>query len=184
MKKIVIIFLFVWIVFLIPAFSQEKELLVLKNTSFIDVEKGELVNDVDIVIKGSVIQEINIHSLGRNYPSAQVIDLEGCFIIPGLIEGHTHISPISEKSLTIALKKGVTALRDMAGDGEYLKLLQDAVKSGDFMGPDIYFSALMGGPDLILNDSRVKISTPPAFNLGEAPWMRLVDTNSDIPQII
>jgi len=184
MKKIVIIFLFVWIVFLIPAFSQEKELLVLKNTSFIDVEKGELVNNVDIVIKESLIQEINTHSSGKNYPNAKVIDLEGCFIIPGLIEGHTHISPISEKSLTIALKKGVTALRDMAGDGEYLKLLQDAVKSGDFMGPDIYFSALMGGPDLILNDSRVKISTPPAFNLGEAPWMRLVDTNSDIPQII
>jgi len=106
------------------------------------------------------------------------------FLIPGLIEGHTHITPISEKNLTIALKHGVTAIRDMAGDGSYLKLLHDAVKSGELIGPDIYFSALMGGKELIMNDSRVKISTPSNYKLGEAPWMRGVDENSNITQII
>jgi len=166
------------------AHMQESKILVLRNTSFIDVDIGVIVKNVDIVINESLIVEINEHSPDINYPDAQLFDLEGCFVIPGLIEGHTHISPIPEKSLTMALKRGVTSLRDMAGDGEYLKLLQDAVNSGDLLGPDIYFSALMGGSELILNDSRVKISTPPNYHLGDAPWMRLVDDNSDIPQII
>jgi len=159
-------------------------LLVLRNTSFVDVEKGIVIDNVDIVINESLIQSIDKHSADIQYPEAQIIDLNGCYVIPGLIEGHTHISPIPEKSLTIALRKGVTALRDMAGDGEYLKLLQDDVKSGELIGPDIYFSALMGGRDLIEKDSRIKISTPSKYKLGEAPWMRLVDKNSNIPQII
>ena len=142
MKKTIITFVFVWTVFSISAFAQEKDMLVLKNTSYIDVEKGELVKNVDIVINGYLIQEIHKTSSDKNYSNAQIIDLEGCFLIPGLVEGHTHISPIPEKNLTIALKHGLTGLRDMGGDGEYLKLLQDAVKSGELMGPDIYLSLI------------------------------------------
>lgn len=183
MKKTIITFVFVWTVFSISAFAQGNEMLILKNTSYIDIEKGGLVKNVDIVINGYLIQEIRKTS-DKNYPNAQVIDLEGCFLIPGLVDGHTHISPIPEKNLTIALKHGLTGLRDMAGDGEYLKLLQDVVKSGELIGPDIYFSALMGGSELIMKDSRIKISTPSKYDLGEAPWMRMVDKNSDIPQII
>lgn len=173
-----------FILFLSISVLAQEKLIVLKNTSFVDVEKGILIDNVDIVINESLIQSIEKHSPDVQYPEAQIIDLNGCYVIPGLIEGHTHISPIPEICLTLALKHGVTALRDMAGDGEYLKLLQDAVKSGELIGPDIYFSALMGGRDLIEKDSRIKISTPSKYKLGEAPWMRLVDENSNIPQII
>jgi adenine deaminase len=34
----------------------------------------------------------------------------GRYVIPGLIEGHTHVSPLPEVSLTIALKKGIVAI--------------------------------------------------------------------------
>nr|NQU90052.1 amidohydrolase family protein [Bacteroidota bacterium] len=160
-------------------------MLVLKNTSFVDVEKGELVSDVDILILGSLIQDIKRHSPERVYPDAGVIDLEGYFLIPGLIESHTHISSLrSEESLTIALKKGITTLRDMGGDGRYLLDIRQAVKNGEFPGPDIYFSAIMGGRDFIMNDTRVKLSTPPDYLLGEAPWARLIENEENIPQII
>jgi len=42
----------------------------------------------------------------------------------------------------------------------------------------------MGVPELILKDTRVKLSTPEKYDLGSAPWMRLVDDTCDIVQIV
>lgn len=113
-----------------------------------------------------------------------VINLSGQSLIPGLIDTHQHISNSPEKCLSNALLNGITALRDMGGDGAYLTELQKAVKRGELLAPDIYLSALMGGPELILKDTRVKLSTPEEYDLGSAPWMRLVDDTCDIVQIV
>ncbi|MCB2229822.1 amidohydrolase family protein [bacterium] len=158
--------------------------MILRNANVIDVIAREVSEGVDIVISGESIHEIGSDLNCARYPSAQVIDVEGQYVIPGLIEGHAHITQLPEQSLTIALRKGVVALRDMAGDGYYLRVLKAAVNRGEVIGPDIYFSALLGGQELIMKDTRVKLSTPPEYDLGEAPWARLVDSNSDISQIV
>lgn len=158
--------------------------IVLQNTNIVDVVKGTIRKNMDIVLNGKRISDIVKHKTDWNNEDLKPIDLTGQYAIPGLIEGHAHISGIPEKCLIFALKKGVTALRDMGGDGAYLKELQDAVHSGELSAPDIYFSALMGGRDLIMEDSRAKLSTPPSYALGEAPWMRLVEDTSNIEQIV
>jgi len=114
----------------------------------------------------------------------KVINLSGRFLIPGLIDTHQHISNSPEKCLSNALLNGITALKDMGGDGAYLTELQEAVKRGELLAPDIYLSALMGGPELILKDTCVKLSSPEEYDLGSAPWMRLVDDTCDIVQIV
>jgi imidazolonepropionase-like amidohydrolase len=139
---------------------------------------------MDIRIEGPLIQDISKHGTRDEDVSARKIMLDGHFVIPGLIESHTHISPMPEVCLAVALEKGVVAIRDMAGDGAYILALQKAIAGGDLVGPDIYFSAVMGGAELIMNDSRVKLVTPPDYALGEAPWARLVEDDSDVGQVI
>jgi imidazolonepropionase-like amidohydrolase len=157
--------------------------LILNNVNVID-GKGGKTQGVDIVIRDGVIYAIRPHIHLSNTSIETIIDLSGCFVIPGLIDGHQHITPCPEKAVCEAMFHGITSLRDMGGDGAYLKELQDAIESGELSAPDIYFSAIMGGPDMILKDVRAKQSTPNEYKLGEAPWMRMVDESTNIKQII
>ena len=158
--------------------------LVLSGIDLLDGTGSPLRRNVDITIEGSIIRSISEHGDLDIPASAEVLDLEGAYAIPGLIEGHTHITGSSEKSLELMLMAGITTLRDMAGDGSYLRDLQEAVRSGEVQAPDVYFSALVGGPDLILDDARAKLSTPMEYRLGSAPWMRAVDEGTDVAQLV
>lgn len=162
---------------------EKNEYTILQNVNIIDVTNGNISKKMDIAITGGIITQISKHKTDWD-KDLKRIDLKGKYIIPGLIEGHCHITGRPEKSLTIALKRGVTAIRDMGGDGAYLKELRDAILNREVSAPDIYFSAIMGGAELILSDKRVKLSTPPSYQLGEAPWARLVTDTSNIRQII
>lgn len=164
--------------------TQVSDLLILEDGNLVDVIEGGIREEIDIVISGDSIIEIGPDVNKDRYDNAQVIDIEGKYIIPGLIEGHVHITPLPEKSLTFALIKGVVALRDMGGDGAYLKMLKEAIEKGDLKGPDLYYSALMGGHDLIMKDNRARLATPPSYKLGDAPWMRLVQEDSDVSRIL
>jgi imidazolonepropionase-like amidohydrolase len=167
-----------------PAVSGPSRILCLGNANLVDVQAGVIQEKVDILIEGMFIRHIHAHGRKLNTKPARCIDLEGRFVIPGLIEGHTHITPLPEACLTVALRKGVVAIREMAGDGEYIAMLRKAINEGDLAGPDIYFSAVLGGRDLIMKDSRIMLVTPPTYSLGSAPWARLVTAESDIVKII
>lgn len=179
------ILLFSFFIFFAGQFSPgAASRFVLRNTNVVDVNDGKLVVNVDVLIEGKFIKGIESHHPEIPYGDVPVIGGEGLYCIPGLIDAHTHVSNAPEKSLALALKKGVTAIRDMGGDGQYLQELQQAVRKGELPGPDIYFSAVMGGKEFIMNDSRVRLSTPIRFPLGEAPWARLVTEESNIAEII
>ena len=166
------------------AYSQGNTRLVLHNARIVDVINGYVSDASTIIIDGGIIDSIIYDSSVFTFENAVTIDMEGKFLIPGLFDAHVHISSSPEISLEIALKHGITGIRDMGGDGGYLKMLQETIESGELNAPDIYFSAIMGGPELINRDTRIKLSTPEEYELGEAPWARLVAEGSDIADII
>jgi imidazolonepropionase-like amidohydrolase len=166
------------------AIAEYEAKTILQCVNVVDVIGGRLLADMDVTIEGASIRDVSKHDPGAKYGSGHAIMLVDHYVIPGLIEGHSHVTSIPEANLTAALKKGVVAVRDMAGDGAYIRDLQKAISNGELIAPDIYFSAVLGGPELIRNDSRVKLVTPPEYVLGEAPWARQVDENSDVAQIV
>jgi adenine deaminase len=65
--------------------------LLIRNGRWVCVQSGEIVPKTDIAIKGSRIAYVGSdasHTLG---PDTRVIDADGRYLVPGLLDGHMHI---------------------------------------------------------------------------------------------
>ena len=169
-----------------PALGSTREPgpLVLRGATIIDGSGGPVLPSRTLVLESGWITDIYGDGEKPVPAGADVRELDGYYIIPGLIDSHVHVGGATDERLTWALLGGVTTIREMAGDGAYLRELQEAIEQGELDAPDIYFSAIMGGPELIQKDPRVKLATPPAYALGTAPWARQIDENSDLPAVV
>ena len=75
-----------------------------------------------------------------------VIDVRGRYIIPGLIDAHTHIANF--RAARTALESGVTTVRS-AGVANYLDVgLRELVKKGALAGPDLLAAGYHVRPQL------------------------------------
>jgi len=65
--------------------------LVIRNGSWVCVQSGEIIPNSDIAIKGERIAYVGenaSHSIGKE---TKVIDAEGRYLVPGLLDGHMHV---------------------------------------------------------------------------------------------
>ena len=115
---------------------------------------------------------------------AEVIDCDGQFVIPGLIDSHQHIAtppnrPAAEATLRRLAYGGVTAIRIMADDLRQIADLARATLVGEIPGPDIGYAALMAGPGFFDDPRTWQVSqgeTP-----GLVPWMQAITDETDLP---
>src|SRR5690348_8435176 len=116
---------------------------------------------------------------------AQVRDLGGKYVIPGLIDAHVHITDAEpdiahyQTFLHALLLGGVTGIRDMAGDDRLLQFLAEQANSDVFAAPDIFYVALMAGPTFFKEDFRAQDASK-GEPLGFAPWMQAITAKTDI----
>ncbi len=131
------------------------------NLNLLDVKNEVLINDAVIIV-----QEGRFKNIGQSIQipkDAEVTDLQGKTVIPGLIDAHIHsildasanpeknlieendaLTIIkAQKALEKTLKAGITYVRDLGG-AKYLDLgLRDAVKKGLVKGPRIQVAGKM-----------------------------------------
>lgn len=113
---------------------------ILKNVRIIDVE-NEKIYTGSIGVGNGVIQEL--YEEGVKFPATgEVIDLEGQYIMPGLIDMHCHIH---EGIAPQFVASGVTTVRNTAGNVLDLKKMIEA--PADAPTPRIYSAdRLIDGP--------------------------------------
>ena len=127
--------------------------LLLRNARIFDGIEANCPEGMNIRVADGVIQEISAQPLGA--PDAQVIDVGGRTLMPGLIDAHVHafasdvsvqkIEALGEayrtahavRMLTHALNCGFTTVRDIGG-GNYS--LYRALADGLLVGPRYFYA--------------------------------------------
>ncbi len=94
------------------ALGDEKADLVIVNADVVNVYTGEILKKFDISVKGRWIAYVGRNAGDSIGPQTEVIDARGQTIIPGLIEGHTHIAWLFTpcEFLKYAMTGGTTAI--------------------------------------------------------------------------
>lgn len=152
----------------------------LVNANLIDGRGNAPVSRQTILIADGRISAV-FPSGSRPLPDgARIIDLTGQTVLPGLIEGHVHISlnPEAAAGLRKMLRAGITTVRDVGGDARVLQGLRSKAAAAPNTMPDLVYSATLYGPQHLSDRRPARVSR--GFELGTAPWSRMVTQDSDI----
>jgi imidazolonepropionase-like amidohydrolase len=137
--------------------GSDADVLVIANGTLIDGTGTRPRPNGSIVVRDKTIAEVNAPTpLGWDHGAA-VIDAKGRFILPGLIDGHVHLSmyqsappgitsPTSAEFCTLyaarnlmpILRAGFTSVSVPGGKWFVDVTLRDAVKAGMLQGPRIF----------------------------------------------
>lgn len=158
----------------------------LVGATLVDPGRGLVLPDAVLVVEGERIAAVFREGEQALAPGLRVREAHGRYVIPGLVESHTHMTPVFVQSeaamhaeLARMLHGGIVAARDMAGDARVLAMARRRIQAGEIPGPDLYFSVVMGSPAFARNDfrmSRSALGYPP----GSAPWSQAIDEDTDL----
>jgi imidazolonepropionase-like amidohydrolase len=131
---------------------------VIKNVSIVSTTEPH-VRVGSVLVRDGRIVYVGPSSGLREASGALAIDGTGRFLIPGLIDMHTHVSKTRGSSLALLVASGVTTVRDLGGDHEELLRWKKELLAGTRVGPTL----LIAGPYLesATNADR-QHKTPPA----------------------
>ncbi|WP_238481144.1 amidohydrolase family protein [Dyella telluris] len=143
----------------------------------------------DILVRGERIVAVGPHGTleGARAAGVHTVDLHGGYVIPGLIDSHVHMAtPPNAKRAQAILRRnlyaGVTAVRDMADDLRSVGELAREARAGEIPAPDIYYAALMAGPDFFA-DPRVGAASY-GVTPGHSPWMQEINDKTDLREAV
>ena len=114
-----------------PAAPPATDATAFVNVNVVNVADGRIEPAQTVVVAGGRITRI---ATDPAPPGARTIDGTGRYLIPGLMDMHTHL--MNEDQLVLYLANGVTTIRNMSGDSTALAW-REAVKAGKMMGPRI-----------------------------------------------
>ncbi|HEX7325076.1 MAG TPA: amidohydrolase family protein [Rhodanobacteraceae bacterium] len=172
--------------FALSALAAAPKPLLLTHVGLIDGTGAPVQRDMTIEIEGQCIAAVYPSGSRPAPKGADVRDLDGKYVIPGLIDAHVHITDAEpdiahyQTFLHALLLGGVTGIRDMAGDDRLLQFLAEQANSDAFASPDIFYVALMAGPSFFKEDARAQDASK-GEPLGFAPWMQAITAKTDIP---
>ena len=164
---------------------------IIKNAKIINEQK---IFESDILIEGSFISKIS-ESISPNFPNTKIIDAEGNFIIPGLIDdqvhfrepGLTHKGDIYSESRA-AVAGGITSYFEMPNTKpntttiDQLKNKFDLAKDNSIANFSFMFGGTNSNLDEILKNNTKEIPAIKLF-LGSSTGNMLVDDLDSLENI-
>ena len=120
---------------------------VIRNGDVFDAERGVMMPNTTIVIRGDKIEAIGPAASVATPAGATVIDATGKSVLPGLWDMHTHFQANSASGGTILqLATGITAIRDLAADTDVGVAIRDQANSVKVLSPRTYLAGFIEGP--------------------------------------
>jgi len=167
--------------------AQSPQTIAIRAGHLFDSESGQMLANQVVLIRGNKIERVGSSSSIQVPSAAQVIDLSNAYVLPGLIDAHTHMFPRTVSVVTTSreyrtlralndvqadLEAGFTTLRDvMSHGGMFADVdVKHAINQGFFQGPRLQVS----GPGLVSTGEGSVGSwetlLPPREQPVDSPW--------------
>ncbi len=158
--------------------------MVYLGATLLDGTSAEARTNMAVVTRGDRISAVVPAKDFHAQAGAEIVDVRDRFIVPGLINTHVHLAtladpPVAKAYLRRELYSGVTSVRDMAGDTRLLAELKREAKFDEIVAPDIYYVALMAGPEFFV-DPRTHDAAR-GLIAGQVPWMQAITPQTNLP---
>ncbi len=143
--------------------TRPEESLLLTHCTVVDVVSGQALPDRAVLIQNHRIQQVFPPEAPRPAGVHRVLDLQGAFLMPGIINAHCHMTLPGgfgfglgtllaytrqlERHAEECVKHGVTTVRDMLAVSDFLADLRQKIGHGEILGPRIHWSAAMDVDD-------------------------------------
>jgi hypothetical protein len=112
--------------------------VLLKNARLIDGLRPQPLERACVLIRGERIAAVEAGDIAAP-EGAEVIDLAGKTVTPGLIDTHVHTVTIGDEGLKLFMANGITAVRDCGARLELITKTREALQTGRKFGPRLYF---------------------------------------------
>ena len=131
--------------------------LALINANVVNVRDGRIVPNATIVMRSGRLESVGS---GPAPAGVRTLDVRGKYVMPGLIDAHTHAS--EQAAFRRALESGVTTVRS-AGVSFYVDVgFHELVKKGAVAGPDVVTAGYHVRPQIA---AEAFLSDPPYSDL-------------------
>ncbi|MEQ8715011.1 MAG: amidohydrolase family protein [Cyclobacteriaceae bacterium] len=148
---------FLSIILCLLATSAVGQKIALVNGHIINGTDNTVYENHTLLVDGRLITNLqpSSSSIPQEY---EQIDLSGRYIMPGMIDAHTHISSLA--SAERALESGVTTVRSASVSAYQDITIREMVKAGQLPGPDMIAAGVFVTPQLgetVLADPRLGV---------------------------
>jgi len=130
--------------------------LVFRNARLFDPESGKATPGTTVVISGNRIQAVGRDGEIPVPAGAEVIDAAGRTLMPGLWDMHAHVAPLDG---LFNLAAGITTVRDLANDTDFLLDLRKRIDAGEILGTRVILAGFIDGPGPYAGPTKVLVDT-------------------------
>jgi imidazolonepropionase-like amidohydrolase len=120
-----------------------KKALVVSGATLIDGTGRAPINDAVVVIENGRITAAGPRAEVKVPNGARVIDAKGKTVLPGLWDMHAHFEQVEWGPVYLAA--GVTTVRDVGNEFEFIKAVRDAIQQGKGLGPRMLLAGIVDG---------------------------------------
>ena len=119
-----------------------------EHVNVIPMDRERVLRDQTVVVRDGLISEVGDARRVRVPPGALRIDGRGKYLMPGLVDMHTHLftdddhipERLAGDELALMLANGVTTVRLMIGTPDHLRMRRE-VEAGRLLGPTLYVAS-------------------------------------------
>jgi imidazolonepropionase-like amidohydrolase len=126
------------LLFVLAASGLSAQVTVFSHATVIDGSGRAPLNDATLVVNNGRIEDMGPAAKVKTPDGAQVVDLTGQTIIPGIINLHSHIPENTAGRIRTYAKYGITSTTGLGGDGEEVMKIRTEQRQGHVQGARVY----------------------------------------------
>lgn len=130
--------------------------LAVVHARLFDPVSRKLVPGTTIVVRGNRIEAVGADGTVKVPEGVEAIDAAGKVVLPGMWDMHAHVGP-NDGLLNLAA--GVTTVRDLANDTDWLLANTKRVEAGEAIGTRVVMAGFIDGPGPFAGPSKVLVDT-------------------------